>query len=59
MLKLIIELISGIALLLALVLLVVAIFDKKNRKKTLRTAGIAALIWLFTNSINVIIGNIH
>jgi VIT1/CCC1 family predicted Fe2+/Mn2+ transporter len=52
-------LISGIALLLALVLLVVAIFDKKNRKKTLRTAGIAALIWLFTNSINVIIGNIH
>jgi hypothetical protein len=59
MLKLIIELISGIALLLALVLLVVAIFVKKNRKKTLRTAGIAALIWLFTNSINVIIGNIH
>ncbi len=56
MLKIILDLIIVLALVLAVTTGAVAIFDKKNRKKDVKAAAIALLIWLFASSISVLIG---
>lgn len=57
MLKFLLDIVLVVALIMAIVLGISGAITKN--KKTLRTAGVAALIWLLASSISAIISNLQ